>query len=263
MTTNPLQNLKEEILKEYPRLNPEDKFKFACHPGVPCFNKCCQDINIFLTPYDIVRLKNRLGLRSDEFLSKYTIMPADQNQNYPIIQLKMNETEEKDCPFVTEKGCSVYEDRPWPCRTYPVGSASPKEGMGEEHFYFMMKEDVCQGFEEGKEWSIKEWLDDQDVAPYDEMGELFKEIAFHDFFLQGKKLTINKVDMFFTACYNIDEFRNFLTGSSFFKRFEVDEETKKKIFEDDVELLKFSFKWLRFALFSDPTMKVNEKYEYP
>jgi len=50
-----IQNLKEEIMKEYPRLTRDDTFTFACHPGVSCFNQCCRDVNIFLTPYDIIR----------------------------------------------------------------------------------------------------------------------------------------------------------------------------------------------------------------
>ncbi len=260
MTVNPIQNLKDEILKEYPRLSRDDKFKFACHPKVPCYNKCCQDINIFLTPYDIVRLKNRLNISSGEFLAKYTIMLADRSQDYPILQLKMNDTEEKECPFVTKLGCSVYEDRPWPCRMYPVGSASPKEGSDEEHFYFMMKEDVCRGFEEGNEWTIGEWLDNQEVTPYDEMGELFKEIAFHEYFRKDKKLTAKKIDFFFMAAYNIDEFKRFVNESSFLQRFDVDENSIKKIMEDDKELLKFAFQWLKFALFGDQTMSIKSNY---
>ena len=29
------KSLKEEILKEYPRLAPDSKFRFACHKGIP------------------------------------------------------------------------------------------------------------------------------------------------------------------------------------------------------------------------------------
>ena len=32
------RELEEQILKDAPRLGPDDKFKFACHPGVSCFN---------------------------------------------------------------------------------------------------------------------------------------------------------------------------------------------------------------------------------
>ena len=42
------------------RLDPESQFKFKCHPGIECFTQCCRDINIILTPYDIIRLKNKL-----------------------------------------------------------------------------------------------------------------------------------------------------------------------------------------------------------
>ena len=38
-------------------------FRFACHPGVVCFTECCRDLKLLLTPYDVIRLKNRLGLQ--------------------------------------------------------------------------------------------------------------------------------------------------------------------------------------------------------
>ncbi len=253
-----LKNLKEEILKDYPRLNLEDEFSFSCHPGVPCFNKCCSDVNIFLTPYDILRLKNALGITSEEFLTKYTIMPAHEKQDYPIMQLKMNDTEDKNCPFVTEKGCSVYNDRPWPCRMYPVGAASPKDTEKEEAFYFIMKEKVCQGFEEKKDWVVKDWLKDQDIAKYDEMGELFKDITINDYFAHGGILTPNQLQMFFLGCYNLDDFKKFVFDSSFFDRIDVDAETREKIENDDEELLKFAFNWLKFALFAKKTVKIKQ-----
>ena len=39
-------------------LDPDDTIGFACHPGVPCFNHCCRDLNQALTPYDVLQLKN-------------------------------------------------------------------------------------------------------------------------------------------------------------------------------------------------------------
>ena len=51
------------------RLGLKNKFKFRCHAAVSCFTKCCRGIHIILTPYDAVRLKNRLGLKSGEFLA--------------------------------------------------------------------------------------------------------------------------------------------------------------------------------------------------
>jgi hypothetical protein len=254
-----IEKLKEEILKDYPRLTKDDSFSFLCQPGVPCFNDCCGDVNIFLTPYDIIRLKRSLGIRSGEFLSKYTISPFDKNLTYPVILLRMDEDERKSCPFVTKEGCSVYRDRPWSCRMYPLGLASPRDEAEKSNgeFYFLLKESVCRGYENGRTWAVRQWLADQGVSEYDEMGEHFKDITLHDFFQEGKHLTPEKLEMFFLVCYDIDRFRDFVFGSSFLEKFEIDDSTREKIKEEDVALLHLGFRWLRFALFAEKTMTVR------
>ncbi|UCC43181.1 MAG: YkgJ family cysteine cluster protein [Candidatus Zixiibacteriota bacterium] len=256
---NEIQRFKEEILKDYPRLSEDDSFTFSCHPGVPCFNNCCRDVNIFLTPYDIIRLKNRLGISSQEFLDRYTLLPFDKNLKYPVTLLQMSEDESKACPFVGENGCTVYEDRPWSCRMYPLGMASPREEdkAVEKEFYFLLKEDVCEGFAEKKEQTIREWLIDQGILDYNEMGEYFKDLTLHPFFEKAENLTPPKIEMFFLVCYNIDKFRRFVFDSTFLNKFEVDEEVLDKIKQSEVELLKFGYQWLRFSLFGEKTMKVR------
>ena len=255
-----IQKLKEQILKEYPRLTEESSFSFRCHPGVACFNECCGDVNIFLTPYDIIRLKNNLGISSTDFLKKYTLTPFDKDLKYPVILLQMGDDEKKKCPFVGEKGCRVYPDRPWSCRMYPLGLASPggdSEQLDQE-FYFLLEEGICQGFKENKRWTVSEWLRDQGINDYAEMGKYFKALTTHGFFREGGTLTPEKVEMFFVACYDMDRFRKFVFNSSFLDKFEVDQETTEKFKSDDVALLKFAYRWLRFALFNEPTMKINE-----
>ena len=252
---NQLEALKKTILEQYPRYGADDEFQFACHPGVSCFNQCCADVNIFLTPYDVLRLKDRLGISSQEFLDEYTQLVADRRQQLPAVQLRMTETEDKHCFFVDpEKGCTVYSDRPWSCRMYPVGQASPKEreNSGDEKFYFILKEDVCKG------WTVKDWIKNQGADEHDKFGEYFKEIAFHDFFEQGKVLTAQKVEMFFLACYNLDKFREFIFDTSFLNRFDIDKDELEKIKNDDEELLKFGFKWIKFSLFGEKTIKIKE-----
>ncbi|MBD3298597.1 MAG: YkgJ family cysteine cluster protein [candidate division Zixibacteria bacterium] len=254
-----VEKLKEEILKDYPRLSKDDTFAFACHSGVPCFNDCCGDVNIFLTPYDVIRLKTALGISSQEFLDRYTLMPFDKNLGYPVILLQMTDDDRKSCPFVKEDGCSVYNDRPWSCRMYPLGMASPGEGSEDlsDEFYFLLKESVCKGFREPKEQTVDEWLVDQGIVEYDEMGRDFKDLTLHPFFQEGSKLTPEKIEMFFMVCYNIDRFRDFVFKSSFLNKFEVDEDTVNAIREDDVALLKLGYKWLRFALFGEKSMTVK------
>ncbi len=256
------KEFKEKILKDYPRMKKSDKFGFACRPDMPCFNKCCNDVNIFLTPYDIIRLKNRLGISSSEFLKKYTIMPLDENLKHPVVMLRMDD-DSLNCKFVTDDGCSVYEDRPWSCRMFPVGVASPSETDEnlDEEFYFLLREDVCEGFGEDKEWTVEEWIKDQGAEKYAELGETFKEISLHQKFLKGMVKEPIKLEMFYTVCYDIDKFRALVFHSTFFKRFDVKPKMKEKMKKDDEELLKFGFKFLRFSLFGEKTLRLSDKYK--
>ena len=127
------------------RLSLDSKFKFKCHKGVKCFTKCCRDINIVLTPYDIIRLKNRLQLSSEEFLAMYTVPRLLEKTDLPMVTLRLMDDDLKSCPFVTDNGCIIYEDRPTICRYYPLGvaSLSHRDGVEDEGFYFFVHEPHC------------------------------------------------------------------------------------------------------------------------
>lgn len=252
-----------EKINNYPKLTKDVKFHFECKPGIECFNKCCNDVNIFLTPYDIIRLRKALGISSSEFLPNYTILPITSNLRHPIVMLKMD-SKTLNCPFLSENGCSVYEDRPWSCRMFPVGVASPnqaeKTSSNEEEFFFLIKEDVCKGFEQDKEWTVEDWFKDQSIERYGELGEMFKEISLHKFFLTARAIEPVKLEMFYMVCYDIDKFRNFLFNSSFFRRFDVPKEYQDILKIDDVELLKFGFRWIRFSVFGEKTFELRKDY---
>ena len=255
---DPHQRLQDKILADHPRLGPDDRFKFACHPGVSCYNTCCGDVNIFLSPYDVLRLKKRLGMTSSEFLEKHALMPVQKDMKTPVVVLRMNDDEAKSCPFLKDAGCSLYADRPWPCRMYPLGLAARKDtpdGWRGERFYFLLQEEMCKGHGEPKQWTVREWLDDQGIDVYDEWGEAFKELTLHKFFEEGGTLPPEKMHMFFTACYDLDRFREFVFDSTLLQRFEMDEDFVEEMRYDDDALLRFAFLWLRFSLFGEPTMK--------
>ncbi|RJP18800.1 MAG: YkgJ family cysteine cluster protein [Candidatus Abyssobacteria bacterium SURF_5] len=254
------EDIKEAILTDAPRFKETDRFKFSCHRGVSCFTDCCADVNIFLTPYDILRMKKRLGISSDEFLSRYTLIPFNEKQQVPVVVLKMLENEKKQCPFLSPGGCTIYEDRPWACRMYPLGLASPKDnGNGEEQFYFLMQEGNCCGFKEEKEWSVRQWLEDQGIIEYNKMGESFKAIALHEYLQQGNHLDPDKMEMYHMACYNLDKFRRFVFESRFLSYFDIDAELAESLRNDDLQLMQFGFRWLRFALFNEPSIKIRDE----
>ena len=241
------------------RLSLEDTFTFACGPHVPCFTECCQKLELLLTPYDALRLRIRLGLSSEEFLDKHTLMRMRTAHGFPEIMLQMDLENEKRCPFVTPQGCSVYEDRPAACRIYPLGRAStahPLDGTHRE-FYFTVREDHCRGFEQTRTWKVREWLQDQGLETYNRLNDLLMELYVLKTRARGLDLGPQHMQMFVMSCYNSEKFRDFIFKSAFLSRFAVPADTVAALQSDDVALLEFAFRWLRFALFREATLTVK------
>ncbi|MBN1343868.1 MAG: YkgJ family cysteine cluster protein [Phycisphaerae bacterium] len=258
---DPTNKFREAVLKDAPRLKQTDAFQFGCHPGVSCFNQCCADVNIFLTPYDVIRMKNRLGIPSNEFLDKYTIIPFTKEQRLPVVVLKMRDETDKRCPFVTESGCGIYEDRPWACRMYPLGMASPGDyEQGAEEFFFLIEEEGCKGFQEQRTQTVAEWLADQGIAVYNEMGDPFRKFTTHPKMQGDVELTLAQMDMVHMTCYDVDRFRRFVFESTLLEKLDIAADRAEAMRDDDVELMKFAMDWLRFSLCREPTLPIKQEF---
>lgn len=246
--------------KKYRKLSYEDKFKFSCHKGLECFGKCCGDVNIFLTPYDVMRLKKTLNIASGEFLKKYTVTLLTK-QKLSLVLLKMKEDEHKSCPFSISKECSVYGSRPWACRMYPLEN-TPKTSDpadGDEYSFIVGKDSPCLGIKENREWTIPEWFSDQGIDQCNQKNAPYEVITRNSMVCEGEGLTLAKAQMFYVALYNLDRFRELLYKSSFFERFEVADECIEKMKENDEELLNFGYEWLKFSLFGEKSIKIKEQ----
>jgi len=68
-----------------------DIFHFSCHKGISCFTECCAKLRLILTPYDILRMKNRLELTSDQFLEHYTDTILVLHSRFPMVKLNNDE----------------------------------------------------------------------------------------------------------------------------------------------------------------------------
>lgn len=243
------------------QLTRKDKMKFRCYPGIGCFTKCCSGIRINLTPYDIFRLKNRLGMSYHDFLMQHTVPRSIDGTPLPIVVLKMNDDKEKSCPFVTPGGCTIYSDRPVTCRYYPIGMAIMKKHDKKtgEDFFIKIKEDHCLGHNEDKEWTIDEWRADQESDLYDEMNNDWLEVVLKAKSLGMVEFGQKSLDLFFMVSSNLDMFRDFAFNSNFLNAYEIEPDVVTKIKEDELELLKFSLKWLRFTMFGEGDFKVRDE----
>jgi len=241
----------------------DSHFKFACHKGKECYTHCCSDLNLILTPYDIIRMKNRLGLTCDQFLAIYTKPEMLSRTQLPVVTLKMLDDNNKSCPFLAPQGCTIYEDRPVTCRYYPLGTAAFREQEIEptgEDFYFMVREAHCLGFKEDKDWTVKAWRKDQGVELYDEINKGWMEFMLRkkSFGFQAD-LSEESRAMFFMVSYNVDRLRRFIFESSFLEKYDAEKDLLEKIKSDEIALLQFGFDWLQSALFGANKIKLKDR----
>jgi Fe-S-cluster containining protein len=229
----------------------EDRFQFACGPGVACFNACCRDLNQFLTPYDIYRLKSRLKLPSNEFLSRWAVEHLGPQTGLPVISLKALPEGDLRCPFVSEAGCQVYEDRPTSCRTYPLARAitrSRETGEVTEHFA-LMREDHCYGCQQPHTQTVREWIEDQDLEQYNRFNDMLMEIISLKNQFHPAPLDFREQRMFHLALYDLDEFRRHLRGHGLPQELALKEDEQAAMAGNDLELLIIAHKWIKWALF--------------
>lgn len=230
----------------------KDAFSFHCHPGVCCYKACCRKLELYLFPYDVLRLKNTLGIHSAVFMQNHARVAGGAHPFFPAVMLNMADNEEATCPFLGDKGCKVYKDRPSACRTYPLERAVEKPGENhrlKEH-YFMTHHDYCKGHDEQKEYTVSQWERDQGLHDYNLMNDLWAEVDA--FFAtnpwRGEGVAGPRQQLAFMVCYNIDDFRDYCNKHNLLKMFRLQRDRRRRIELDDSELLKFGFDWLQFVL---------------
>ena len=243
------QDATQEFLDSLPELKPGEHFAFACHPGVGCFNACCGDLNLVLTPYDVLRLRRGLGgLPSRVFVENLGEVSQRRDTGLPEMRLRMNKDEKHACPFVRPEGCSVYADRPGACRTYPLGRATRPGPEGETlEQFFVVREPHCRGFEQERQWTAGEWLQDQGLSPYNLSNDRYMQLV-SAWRAAGRGLDSRRMSMVFLALYQPDDFQRFLRDMKIFERLEVEPERMARIFADEEAALDFGLDWLGLTL---------------
>jgi len=264
MAQDDLKNIADEIPWQSPvqpvELRPNSEFRFNCHKGVPCFNACCRNIDITLMPYDIARLKRRAGLTSSQWVSRYTLpFPMD---GHAMPGLKMaTKPGTTECMFLEESGCGVYADRPSACRYYALGSMGVRRAGGAqvEDIYFVVKEAHCKGHDEPRTLSVAQYRKEQGLEKYDEMNREWRDIVLKK---RSSGPTVGKpsdrsLQLFDMCSYDIDNFREFITGDGFAEVFDLAADELAELLADEDQLLLFAARFLKQVLFGEMTIPVK------
>ncbi len=228
----------------------DTEFHFDCHPGVSCFTECCRRLDLALTPYDVLRLKNGLGMGSAEFLERYVIIEWDQRLLFPQCSLTMVDDGRESCIFVSENGCTVYEDRPGACRAYPVGRGASRQPDGAvREMLVMVREPHCLGFAQSTSQTPKRYFADQGMSGYSRANDRILSIVQHPRILAGYRPTRQQLDQYILALYNLDEFRRAFCEDSLSMNRPLQPDELQGLAGDDELLLELGIRWLRQELF--------------
>ncbi len=239
----------------------KDPFRFHCHSGVACFTSCCRKLDLYLYPYDIVRLKDCLGMHSSEFMHTYVRIARGGHPFFPSVMLNMRDDADSTCPFLGADGdgCTVYNDRPSACRTYPLERAVEKQAdrQGLVAHYFMTHHPYCKGHGEDRAYTVNQWERDQFLHDFNLMNDCWAEVDafFASNPWQGEGAAGPRQQLAFMVCYNIDEFRVYTQRNNLLKSFRLQRDRRRRIERDDAELLRFGFDWLQFILGDRPTLQ--------
>ena len=234
--------------------------QFQCRKGIACWNACCSNIDISLTPYDIVRLKQHLELSSSEFLNRYTVPYEMEKDGIAGVKLRPVDGGTA-CRFMTDAGCGVYADRPTACRYYPVAllSMRKQDESVDRQYYAIVREDHCLGHREPRTQTIDEYRAEQGLPEYDDLAHGWRQLILKK---KSSGPTVGKpskrsLELFFMTCYDIDRFRSFVASDSFSGIYDLPADELHAMLLDDVTLLQFGFRFLRQVLFGEMTIPMR------
>lgn len=240
-------------LYHYPQdaepLNATNQFHFHCHAGLACFNRCCQRPTIILKPYDIMRLRRRLGITSTAFLARYTLSLVEEASRLPLRLLALRDPETGGCPFLdAATGCTVYADRPAACRLFPVIQGSSWTDAGVSDAYFLKKLPFCQGFGPGPAWTLAQWHSDQGLAPYDQQNQGWVKILLQQGTRPPAATDGHNARLFELAVYDLDAWRRFVLETAFAATFAIPPAAANRLRQDDETLLQLGYAYASLML---------------
>jgi hypothetical protein len=229
-------------------VDPQHRFCFRCDLDVPCLNACCTDMQLPLTPYDVLRLRRCLALDSETFLAHHATVDTLPGLGLPLVRLRMDRGQGGRCAFASARGCAVYHDRPGVCRAYPVGRSAYIDERGHTRERHLLHRDTCcRGFSASDGWTVERYLADQGLVPYlapaDRYSTLLSRLS-----ASGLALGEQQREAALVALYRLDLFGEWMEERRLLLRMRVKTARRRELREDEEARLGFAYEWLESLL---------------
>ena len=242
-----------QLPDNFRQIKQDQQFCFSCHPAVACFTECCRQLDLALSPYDVLRLKNRLQMHSGTFLEQYVIVEWDERIVFPQCYLTMIDDGRASCVFVSPQGCTVYEDRPGACRAYPLGrgASRPDEHQKAAELFVLVEEPHCRGFEESTHHTPQNYLREQGLKDYSRFDDAIIPLLHHEMIRKGFRPTPSQLDQYILALYNLDQFRQEMSNGRISMHRPLTPGEMQGLAGNEEQLLLLGIGWLRQEFFDE------------
>lgn len=117
-------------------------FNFKCHMTA-C---CCNSMEIFLNPYDIIQIASNLNLTTSKVIDDYILFLEDKDNK--VIRPILKKARYGLCDFNLNKLCIIHKFRPLSCRLFPLARVNGNFYLQNASFCIGLKEQVSNNFEE-------------------------------------------------------------------------------------------------------------------
>jgi hypothetical protein len=116
--------------------------------------------------------------------------------------------------------------------------------------FVVLRESHCLGFQEGKTRTLRQWIDEQGVAVYNENNDkLMQIISLKNRLIPGP-LDLESRHLFHIALYDLDNFRSQIQNNGLSDNFHVNSRIMDAALTNDVALLDLAMQWVEHVLFN-------------
>jgi len=136
-------------------------FNFACQ-RTAC---CCQKMEIFLNPYDILKIAETLKLSTTKVINKYITFLEDRETN--LFRPILKDARKEACAFNTDKLCIIHQNRPLSCRLFPLARINGELKLQKINF--------CEGLKVQHKVKLADYIKEDDGIEYFAMADLYHE----------------------------------------------------------------------------------------
>jgi hypothetical protein len=168
----------------------------------------------------------------------------DPARCFPEFYLSMVDDGRASCVFVTPHGCSVYQNRPGACRTYPLGRGVTRHDGTLTEQFILLREPHCRGFDEKCLQTVQSFTVSQGLEPYNRFNDMLTGITQHERIGADLRLSAEQYRLYKLALFNLDSFRRLILED----QLEYPLEVPDRIVQDDELLLGFGMRFVKALL---------------